>query len=87
MGTSVIAAAVALSQAAWPQSLGFVLVAIGPLGAAFIDTDPITTPRQDVTGEQHPRRARLAVHPRLPGGCDRRGISVASDPAVGTILA
>ncbi|MGO8951296.1 MAG: DUF998 domain-containing protein [Ktedonobacterales bacterium] len=49
MGTAVIAVAVALSRAAWPWSLGLILVAIGPLGAAFIDTDPITTPRAQMS--------------------------------------
>src|SRR5215831_7775404 len=44
-GTGVIAVAVALSRSAWPASLVLVLVALGPLGAAFVDTDPITTPR------------------------------------------
>src|SRR5215469_17173529 len=44
-GTGVIAVAVALARSAWPASLVLVLVATGPLGAAFVDTDPITTPR------------------------------------------
>src|SRR5215813_4585665 len=48
-GSSVIAVAVALAESAWPASLGLVLVAIGPLGAAFVDTDPITTPRAQMS--------------------------------------
>ena len=89
-GTGVIAAAVALafSRSAWPASLALVLVAIGPLGAAFVDTDPITTPRAAVS-------RRSNVHAALgslfilgfPAAATIAGISAAGDPAVGPVLA
>lgn len=59
MGTGVIAIALAISGAARPWSLSLALVAIGPLGAAFIDTDPITTPRTQMS-----RRSRATSTPR-----------------------
>jgi hypothetical protein len=88
MGTAVIAVAVALSPAAWPWSLGLLLVAIGPLGAAFIDTDPITTPRAQMS-------RRSNVHSALgslfilgfPLAATIAGISASGDPAVGPVLA
>jgi Protein of unknown function (DUF998) len=87
-GTSVIAVAVALSGSAWPWDLGLVLVAIGPLGAAFIDTDPVTMPRAEMS-------RRSNVHAALgslfilgfPVAATATGISAASDPAVGPVLA
>lgn len=87
-GTSVIAVAVALLRSAWPASLVLVLVAIGPLGAAFVDTDPITTPHTDMS-------SRSNVHAALgslfilgfPVAATIAGISAAGDPAVGPILA
>jgi hypothetical protein len=89
-GTGVIAVAIALvlSRSAWPASLGLVLVAIGPLGAAFIDTDPITTPRTAMS-------RRSNVHAALgslfilgfPLAATIAGISAAGDPAVGPVLA
>lgn len=87
-GTGVIAVAVALSGSAWPESLGLVLVAIGPLGAAFIDTDPITTPHTQMS-------SRSNVHAALgslfilgfPVAATVVGISTAGDPAVGPALA
>jgi hypothetical protein len=87
-GSSVIAAAVALAGSAWPASLGLILVAIGPLGAAFIDTDPITTPRGEMS-------RRSNVHAALgslfilgfPLAASIAAIGAASDPAVGPILA
>jgi hypothetical protein len=88
MGTAVIAAAVALWGAAGPWSLGLILVAIGPLGAAFIDTDPITTPRAQMS-------QRSNIHAALgslfilgfPLAATVAGISVAGAPAVGPVLA
>ncbi len=87
-GTGVFAVAVALSRSAWTGSLGLVLVAIGPLGAAFVDTDPITTPRAEVS-------RRSNVHAALgslfilgfPMAATVAGISTAGDPTVGPILA
>ena len=49
-GTGVLASGGALWGAAGVLSLGLPLVALGPIGAAFIDTDPITTPRPELTG-------------------------------------
>jgi hypothetical protein len=88
MGTAVIAGAVALWEAAGPWSLGLILVAIGPLGAAFVDTDPITTPRVQMS-------RRSNVHAALgslfilgfPLAATIAGISAAGDPAVGPVLA
>ena len=89
-GTSVIAVAVALagSASAWPASLGLIVVAIGPLGAAFIDTDPITKPSAE-------RSRRSTVHAALGGlfilgfplAASIAGISAAHNPAVGPVLA
>lgn len=87
-GTGVISVAVALSGSAWPWSLGLVLVAIGPIGAAFIDTDPVTTPRAEIS-------RRSNVHAALgslfilgfPAAATATGISAAGDPAVGPVLA
>jgi hypothetical protein len=87
-GTGVIAVAVALSRSAWPASLTLVLVAIGPLGAAFVDTDPIATPRTETS-------SRSNVHAALgslfilgfPVAATIAGISAAGDSAVGPVLA
>ena len=86
-GSSVIAVAVALAQSASPGSLGLVLVAFGPLGAAFVDTDPVTTPRAQ-------RSRRSNVHAGLgalfilgfPVAATVAGVAAASDPAVGSVL-
>lgn len=88
MGTAVIAVAVALWGTAGVWSLGLLLVALGPLGAAFIDTDPITTPRAQMS-------RRSNVHSALgslfilgfPLAATIAGISAASEPAVGSVLA
>jgi hypothetical protein len=87
-GTSVIAVAIALSGSAWPWDLGLVIVAIGPLGAAFIDTDPVTMPRAQMS-------RRSNVHAALgslfilgfPMAATITGVSAAGDPAVGPVLA
>ena len=65
-----------------------VLVAIGPLGAAFVDTDPITTPPDQ-------RSRRDTVHAALgslfiigfPPASTIVGIRVSGEPAIGPILA
>ena len=44
-GTAVISLGVALAPAASPTNIGLCIVALGPIGAAFFDTDPVTTPR------------------------------------------
>jgi hypothetical protein len=89
-GTGVIAVAIALalSRSAWPASLVLALVAVGPLGAAFIDTDPITTPRTAMS-------RRSNVHAVLgslfilgfPLAATIAGISAAGVLAVGSVLA
>jgi Protein of unknown function (DUF998) len=87
-GTGVIAVASALSAWAWPATIALVVVAIGPLGAAFIDTDPITTPRTEMS-------RRSNIHAALgslfilgfPLAATLVGISAAGDPAIGPILA
>ncbi len=65
-----------------------VIVAIGPLGAAFVDTDPITTPPDQ-------RSRRDTVHAALgslfilgfPAASTIVGIRVSGEPAIGPILA
>jgi hypothetical protein len=87
-GIGVIAVAVALSKSAWPACLLLVVVAIGPLGAAFIDTDAITKPRAQIS-------RKSAIHAALgslfilgfPMAATIAGISAAGDPAVGPVLA
>jgi hypothetical protein len=86
MGTAVIAVAVAL--AAWPGSLGLILVAIGPLGAAFVDTDPITTPRAEMSRRSNVHAALGSLYILgFPLAATIAGISAAGDPAVGLVLA
>jgi Protein of unknown function (DUF998) len=88
MGTAVIAVAVALWGTAGLWSLGLIFVAIGPLGAAFIDTDPITTPRAQMS-------RRSNIHAALgslfilgfPLAATLAGIGAADDPTVGPVLA
>ena len=88
MGTGVIAIALAISGAARPWSLGLTLVAIGPLGAAFIDTDPITTPRTQMSRRSNVHAALGSLfNLGFPAAATVAGISAASDPATGTILA
>jgi hypothetical protein len=87
-GTGVLASAVALGGSVWPASLGLILVALGPLGAAFVDTDPITTPPAE-------RSRRSAVHAALgalfilgfPVAATAAGLGAVGDPAVGAVLA
>ncbi len=88
MGTAVIAVAVALWEAAGPWSLGLVLVAIGPLGAAFVDTDPITTPRPQMSRQSNVHAALGSLFILgFPLAATVAGISAAGDPAVGSVLA
>jgi hypothetical protein len=87
-GTGVIAVAVALSGSAWPWSLALLLVAIGPLGAAFFDTDPITTPRTEMSKRNNVHAAFGALFILgFPAAATIAGIGVAHDPAVGPVLA
>lgn len=94
-GTAVIALAFSIAlvlarshAAAWPASLGLVLVALGPLGAAFIDTDPITTPANKMSrsGNIHAALGSLFIL-GFPVAATVAGISAGSDPAVGAVLA
>ena len=88
MGTGVIAAAVALWRVTGPWSLGLVLVAIGPLGAAFIDTDPVTTPRAHMSRKSNVHAALGSLFILgFPLAATIAGISAAGDPAVGPVLA
>jgi hypothetical protein len=65
-----------------------VLVAIGPLGAAFVDTDPINIPPDQ-------RSTRDTVHTALaalfilgfPPAASAVGIALSGEPAIGGILA
>ncbi len=54
----VVACALSLAPVTLAGSIALVVVALGPLGAAFVDTDPITTPRPEVS-------ARSKVHSAL----------------------
>jgi hypothetical protein len=87
-GTGVLAVGVALSRSAWPASLGLVLVAIGPLGAAFVDTDPITTPRAEMSRRSNVHAALGALFILgFPAAATVAGIGAAVDPEVGPVLA
>ncbi len=87
-GTGVIASAIALSRSAWPASLGLVLVDVGPLGAAFIDTDPIITPSADMSRRSNVHAALGALFILgFPLAATVAGISAASALAVGSVLA
>jgi len=87
-GSSVIAVAVALSGSAWPGSLGLVLVAIGPLGAAFVDTDPITTPRTMMSRRSKvPAGLGALFILGFPMAATVAGVAAAGDPEAGQVLA
>jgi hypothetical protein len=87
-GTGVVGCAIALSGAAWPASLALAVVAIGPLGAAFVDTDPVTTPRAEFSrrGKVHAAFGSVFIL-GFPFAATSVGISAAGDPAIGPILA
>jgi hypothetical protein len=88
MGTGVIAAAVGLPGSVWLVKAPLVLVSAGPLGAAFVDTDPITTPRAELS-------ARSKAHAVLgalfilgfPLAASVAGIGAAGEVSVGPALA
>jgi len=87
-GTGVIVVAVALSESAWPWSLGLALVALGPLGAAFFDTDPITTPRTEMSKRNNVHVAFGALFILgFPAAATIAGIGAARDSDVGPLLA
>lgn len=87
-GTGIAASGVALWPTAGVLAAGLPVVALGPIGAAFIDTDPITTPRPDITG-------RGKVHAGLgslfilgfPIAATCAGIGAAMHSPAGQILA
>jgi hypothetical protein len=87
-GSAVVASAVALSGAAFPASVALVIVALGPLGAAFVDTDPITTPLAD-------RSRRNNIHTALgslfilgfPLAATVTGVAAGREPSIGPVLA
>lgn len=87
-GTGVAASGVALWQPAGLLAAGLPVVALGPIGAAFVDTDPITTPRAEITG-------RSKVHAGLgsvfilgfPVAATCAGIGAATQAPAGQILA
>ncbi|MGO4192297.1 DUF998 domain-containing protein [Arthrobacter sp. YAF17] len=87
-GTGVAACGVALWQPAGVLAVGLPVVALGPIGAAFVDTDPVTTPRAEITG-------RSKVHAGLgslfilgfPVAATCAGISAATYSPAGQILA
>ena len=87
-GTGVAASGVALWPPAGVLAAGLPVVALGPIGAAFVDTDPITTPRPEITG-------RGKVHAGLgslfilgfPVAATCAGIGAAMHSPAGQILA
>lgn len=87
-GTGVAASGIALWPPAGVLAVGLPVVALGPLGAAFVDTDPITTPRPEITG-------RGKVHAGLgslfilgfPVAATFAGIGAAMHSPAGQILA
>ncbi|HEX9227722.1 MAG TPA: DUF998 domain-containing protein [Arthrobacter sp.] len=87
-GTGVAASGLALWPVAGVLAAGLPVVALGPIGAAFIDTDPITTPRLEITG-------RSKVHSGLgslfilgfPIAATCAGIGAAMHSPAGQILA
>lgn len=87
-GTGVAACGVALWQPAGVLAIGLPVVALGPIGAAFVDTDPVTTPRPEITG-------RSKVHAGLgslfilgfPVAATCAGIGAATHAPAGQILA
>ena len=87
-GTGVMAAGVALAAVAAPASFGLCLVAIGPVGAAFFATDPITTPRTSFsrTGNLHSAFGSVFIL-GFPVVATIVGISAAGTPSIGPVLA
>ncbi|BCW68410.1 hypothetical protein NicSoilB4_31730 [Arthrobacter sp. NicSoilB4] len=87
-GTAVAASGVALWPPAGFLAVGLPVVALGPIGAVFVDTDPITTPRPEITG-------RSKVHAGLgslfilgfPFAATCAGIGAATHSPAGQILA
>ena len=87
-GTGVIAIAAALSGSVWPATIVLGLTGIGPIGAAFIDTDPVTTPRAEFSkrGNAHAAVGSLFIL-GFPVAATVVGIAAAGSAAVGPVLA
>ena len=88
-GTALIALAYALSSltgtiAVWALAV----TAIGPLGAVFVDTDPVTTPRAQFStrGNLHAALGSIFIL-GFPLAATIAGVAVAGDPSIGQILA
>ena len=87
-GTGVAASGVALWQPAGLLAVGLPVVALGPIGAAFVDTDPITTPRSEITirGKVHAGLGSLFIL-GFPVAATCAGIGAAMHSPAGLILA
>jgi Protein of unknown function (DUF998) len=88
LGSSAIAIAVALSQPAWPLSLPLGLLGVSPLATAFIDTDPITTPRSEASrhGLVHSVLGMVFIV-AFPLCASLAGVGAAGDTSVGLVSA
>jgi hypothetical protein len=86
--TAVIAVGAALAPVASPANIGLYIVALGPLGAAFVDTDPVTTPRASYStrGNVHAALGSLFIL-GFPIVAIIAGISAAGAASVGPRLA
>lgn len=87
-GTGILACGVTLWNRAGPLSLGLPLVALGPIGAAFIDTDPVTTPRSEMstTSKVHAALGSVFVL-GFPIAATCAGIGASTHSAGGQLLA
>ncbi len=87
-GTAVISLGAALAPVASPATIGLCIVALGPIGAAFFDTDPVTTPRALFSrrGNIHSAVGSLYIL-GFPVAATIVGISAAGDASVGPLLA
>jgi hypothetical protein len=88
-GTAVVALAYALSSLTGAIAVWLLAVtAIGLLGAVFVDTDPITTPRAQFTTRSNVHAALGSIFILgLPLAATIAGLAVAGDPVIGPILA
>ena len=87
-GTGVAASGVALWPPAGVLAAGLPVVALGPIGAAFVDTDPIMTPRSEITsrGKVHAGLGSLFIL-GFPIAATIAGIGAAMHSPAGQILA
>jgi hypothetical protein len=86
--SAVMAVGAALAPVASPANIGLFVVALGPLGAAFVDTDPVTTPRTSFStrGNVHSALGSIFIL-GFPIVAAIVGISAAGDASVGPRLA